>query len=330
MRSFVEPRAEGSGSGYLLLGRALDSGQANKFEKGLKRSTCEHHPVDESCLSAHRRYIVLVLADLRRFLADGDPGFLNYLECLLQQYAGPLDTTPDQVKEKVRELNDVLVEACAKTVQCTIVAGISSRARELLAEMVSSKGGIECFHEEKTPLRKEGHIRWMRGTNTKNRSRTFRVLMPLHYCLDVLTHADLDFFASLGGVRCHWECLEQPNTVVYSLRAGGVTPLNWDIVGGPFIEIKALELGLDYTKDMHRFQLLTPKTTPHSDDKDARDQTLTSYLERWVRLLTSTKKAQMNDEDKSRWPPRSHMPWRPASWRTMPVVVWLRKQQHRS
>ena len=77
MRSFVEPRAEGSGSGYLLLGRALDSGQANKFKKGLKRSSCEQHPVDESCVSAHRRYIVLVLADHRRFLADGDPGFVT-------------------------------------------------------------------------------------------------------------------------------------------------------------------------------------------------------------------------------------------------------------
>ena len=325
MRSFVETRAEGSGSGYLLLGCALDSGQANKFEKGLKRSTCEHHPVDESCLSAHRRYIVLVLADHRRFLADGDPGFLNYLECLLQQYAGPLDTTPDQVKEKVRELNDVLVEACAKTVQCTIVAGISSRARELLAEMVSSKGGIECFHEEKTPLRKEGHIRWMRGTNTKNRSRTFRALMPLHYCLDVLTHADLNFFASFGGVRCHYREVHQPDTVVYSLRADGPKPLDWEKVGGPWIEVKALEINLDYTKDMTRFLFRPPKWRSLSGQQE-REVMLRRFLDQWTDLLTASKKAQMNVEDISAWPPQSHMPWRIDSLYNMPVVAWLRRQ----
>ena len=254
--------------------------------------------------------------------------FAFYLVHLSQRVEDIYASASEELRGDLNTFIESLVTARAKTAACVVVEGISAEARQLLNAMKTANGESVCFHEISTPARHS--VQWTKGINTSNSSRSYRVLMPLAYCLHIFAKADLNHFALTGGVRCLWDCLEQPNTKVYSLRADGVTSLDWNKVGGPWIEIKTLELGLDYTKDMRRFGLLVPKTTPHTKERDGRDLILMRYLDQWVQLLTLTKKWQMNVEDNSRWPPESHRPWIPDSWRTMPVVVWLRKQQPQS
>ncbi len=124
---------------------------------------------------------------------------------------------------------------------------------------------------------------------------------------------------------CDYRVVGQPDTKLYSLRADGPKPLDWDSMGGPCVELKTLELALDYTRDMTRFQLLQPKMGVVSERQE-RHVVLRRLLDQWANLLTACKKAQMNVEDGSAWPPKSYMPWSPDSLDNMPVVVWLRRQ----
>jgi hypothetical protein len=120
--------------------------------------------------------------------------------------------------------------------------------------------------------------------------------------------------------------MDPSDTMVYRLRAAGPQPLDWERVGAPWVEIKTVELALDNTKDMTRFQLLPPKLGTFSEDGE-RHRALRRLLEQWADLLTASKRAQMNVEDRSEWPPQSHMPWVVDTLENMPVVVWLRRQK---
>ncbi len=119
--------------------------------------------------------------------------------------------------------------------------------------------------------------------------------------------------------------MEQSDTVVYSLRAPRPQPLDWKRVGAPWVEIKTVELALDYTQDMTRFHLLIPKLGLLSG-QDTRPIVIRRLLGQWADLLTASKKAQLNVKDRSVWPPESYMPWVVDSLENMPVVVWLRRQ----
>ena len=57
------------------------------------------------------------------------------------------------------------------------------------------------------------------------------------------------YFKAHGGVRAHWWALREQDAKLYSIRSTGLVPLQWEQVGGPFVEIKVLELALDFTKD---------------------------------------------------------------------------------
>ena len=144
----------------------------------------------------------------------------------------------------------------------------------------------------------------------------------MSFVLNIFAKADLQHFAQECGIRCPW--IELDGTVVYNLRSKGPIPLNWNMIGGPWVEIKTMEFALDYTKVMECFQV-TYVNTRGLNEEDAR-KVSQRVLNQWAEVLSSTKKAQMHVEDALAWPPTSHMPWTPQNLLEMPVVVWLRRQ----
>ena len=240
---------------------------------------------------------------------------LGYLDAKSPKFDVLFNITPGEVHEQVNDLIHTLRPDHA---------GLQNRALDLMKGMLNSNGDSQRFNVEASPLNKTGDMRWTSGTCTKITPFTFRTLMPLHYCLDVLQHADLDFFANTGGIRGDRRAMDWPDTAVYSLRADGPTPLEWEKVGSPWIEIRSLEFGLDYTEDMTQFHVLPPKPEVFSGRTD-REMVLQGLIEQWADLLIAFKIAQMNEADASAWPPRSHMPWNVDCLMEMPVVVWLRR-----
>ena len=251
--------------------------------------------------------------------------FIVFLEHLSKKLDVLFDTTSDEVQEKVGNFMHTLVAARTNAAQRVVLARISSRARDLMAEMMQSNGVSQRFHVEATPLNKPGDMRWTNGTDGKHDQMTFRTLMPLHYCLDVMKRADRDFFGNVGGIRCDSRAMNSPDTVLYSLRADGLSPLEWEKLGSSWIEIRSLEFALDYTEDMIQFHLYPPNLEVFPGGMD-REMLLQRLVDQWADLLTACKRAQMNVEDASAWPPQSHMPWIPQSLMDMPVVAWLGRQ----
>jgi hypothetical protein len=104
----------------------------------------------------------------------------------------------------------------------------------------------------------------------------------------------------------------------------GPRELKWESVGGPWIEIKAIELALNYMEDMTRFQLNQPKV--HGAKDARREEIAKDLLYMWVECILAAKRAQMNIELRSAWPKPEHIPWKINHLSDMPVVVWLRRQ----
>ncbi len=90
------------------------------------------------------------------------------------------------------------------------------------------------------------------------------------------------------------------------------------------VEIRTLELALDYSRDMTRYQLCSPQI--RTVRQEERTSLVGGLLQQWVDLLKASKMAQMQKEDLSAWPPPSYVPWRVDRLEEMPVVVWLRRQ----
>ena len=100
--------------------------------------------------------------------------------------------------------------------------------------------------------------------------------------------------------------------------------MKWDSVGGPWIEIKTIELALNYMEDMSRFQLYQPKL--HKADEARREEIAKDLLDKWVECILAAKRSQMNIELNTAWPLPEHIPWQINQLSDMPVVVWLRRQ----
>ena len=127
------------------------------------------------------------------------------------------------------------------------------------------------------------------------------------------------------GIACRRTALERPDTILYLLKQHSHEELLWGNIG-EYIEIKSLELNLDYTTEMHRFQFLqisqgdTPLTLRQKDEQTR------AYLKQWASIIESTKQRQMQIEDMSRWPPPRQRPWEINCVEDMPVVIWVKKQ----
>ena len=157
-------------------------------------------------------------------------------------------------------------------------------------------------------------------------ARKYRVLVPLGLAVQVFERASVDHFRRYGTARCSMAELPQ----VSSLRAATTTAwrrewTDWMQMGiveedKAVLEVKAVELALDYTKHRTRFELQRPWCSFEA----ARDM-----LKMWSRSMQSSKRAQMQNENSSDWP-RGHMrPWPIISFWDMPVVLWLLELQRR-
>jgi hypothetical protein len=117
---------------------------------------------------------------------------------------------------------------------------------------------------------------------------------------------------------------EDAGWVLKSKCSRGPRYLDWDWVGGPRIEIKAVELALNYMEDMTRFQLNQPRV--HGATDAHRQEIATKLLYKWIDCINAVKLAQMNVERTTAWPQQEHTPWEIRQHSDMPVVVWLRRQ----
>ena len=77
--------------------------------------------------------------------------------------------------------------------------------------------------------------------------------------------------------------------------------------------MKAVELGLNYTKADSRFELCQPDSWNVAKD----------FLAGWAKVLLSTKHAQMQNEKTDDWPCEAIRPWPINKVWDMPVVFWL-------
>ena len=156
--------------------------------------------------------------------------------------------------------------------------------------------------------------------NRNNKSRTYRVLAPLWYWVDIFRNADVGYFIRHGGVRCHWRSLRSPECEIFLIRSTELMPVKWDEVGGPWVEVKTVELDRDYRNSMRRFQLLQPQFTEVQRTCSERESVVRRLLDGWIELMLNTKLAQMQED-------YVIPPWSVSTTECMPVVCWIRKQE---
>ena len=133
---------------------------------------------------------------------------------------------------------------------------------------------------------------WVRGTSRSTESKAFRALMPLSYLLDVLEKSEEAHFASTGGIRADRRRLKEQNTVVYHVTDQCVSLMKWSIVGGPYIEVKTIELNLKYDCEMIRYMLAPPGLGKLNNEE--RRKTARSMIDTWSSVLLLEKTRQMN------------------------------------
>ena len=172
------------------------------------------------------------------------------------------------------------------------------------------------------------------GTNNSTNSRTYRVPLPLWYFEDIFRQADLEYFGRYGGVRVHYMKLRDPWQGLYILRRTSdgrdeLRPLRWDMIGrGPFVEVRTIEMALDYTSNMCRYQILQPNM--HGMPAERRPAKVQEMLNEWVDVVRAVKHAQMQCTARPEWPADCMLPWWPTCLEWMPVVCWLRKQDSKT
>ena len=172
-------------------------------------------PLEPQSTEEHRVYIESELSRLtpeasRR--GHGVDKFLRYLEDLsgiVESWDEKFDPLPSKIRESTESRGDMLWEvkefkaqlyfALSHMKRLAMLKGISAEARRLLKE-------LRRFYRMQTPRHAEevtpafSDPRWTLGTNNSNgKSRTFRVLMPLGYLLDIFQNADIDYFLQFDG-----------------------------------------------------------------------------------------------------------------------------------
>ena len=146
--------------------------------------------------------------------------------------------------------------------------------------------------------------------------------MPLSYLLDVLGKSEEALFARTGGIRADLRRLKEQNTVVYHVTDQCVSLMMWSTVGGPYIEVKTIELNLKYDCEMIRYMLAPPRLWKLN--KEERRKTARSMIDTWSSVLQLEKTRQMNVS--MTMPPANFLPWDVKDVYSMPCVVWIRKQ----
>ena len=195
---------------------------------------------------------------------------------------------------------------CAK--RYDVMKAIEERAARDLEALLGLCGG--AIHVERSPLGVHGE--------------KHRVLVPLRVAVRMFQVANVKHFVQFGTVRCSMS--EQPPTIAgieaWRTRA---CPDGWRVWGErgtrennkAVMEVKAVELGLDYTKEETRLELERLESCT--------EDTARKMLATWARVLESTKQAQMQNENTEQWPPGHMRPWRFKTLWQMPVVFWIVK-----
>ena len=216
--------------------------------------------------------------------------------------------------------------------QAVVVGELNAKGIRKLRTLRTFNESRKVFDVVSTP---ESRLdkRWFVGTNTGT-SRAYRVTLPLWYFEDIFRQADLEYFGQYGGVRVHYMKLRDPWQGLYILRRTSdgrdeLRPLRWDMIGrGPFVEVRTIEMALDYTSNMCRYQILQPNM--HGMPAERRPAKVQEMLNEWVDVVRAVKEAQMQCTARPEWPADCMLPWWPTCLEWMPVVCWLRKQDSKT
>ena len=125
------------------------------------------------------------------------------------------------VKALILKFIKTLREWHARVMHGSLLGSLDVEAQDTLLQLSTFNGSLKTFKEEPSPPRDDK--RWSQGTNGNNKSRTYRVLMPLKCVIDIFKHANLRFYLNSGGISCHHTDMAKRS--VYHLRASGRTLL---------------------------------------------------------------------------------------------------------
>ncbi len=188
--------------------------------------------------------------------------------------------------------------------------------------MKNFEGGSNLVNVLPEPGR--GHCAWVNGTNTASGSlRALRILMPLGMAIDILEHADLNMFVSLGGaVHCKSDQLRMPDQPVWFIKTE-MKEICVSNVNPEAVHCKVVELPLNYHQVMVRYQFRTPPKGGLTHEKWF--DRCRHYLYMWIELLSKEKRRQMHASAEM-WP---EVPWQVDGVFTMPIVLWLPKHERK-
>ena len=327
LRTKKRPRWEGAGEQRRDVEEMIEAWKKSISEK-LKwyhpRSTS---PMCEEALGKGESW----LDEMERWI-QGAREFVGYLEDQVHEWEGVKCRAGwKDYGMKDAEADEYLAflrNSKAFVDQAVVVENLNARAVRLLRTLRTFNDSRKAFDVVITP--ESDDTRWQNGANKSTNSKTYRVTLSLWYFVDIFTQADLDYFGRHGGVRVHYKKLRKPWQKLFILRRtrdgkDELRPLEWSMIGGgPYVEVRTIELALDYTSNMTRYQILQPKL--HGIPADERPGVLRKMLDEWVAVVTAVKKAQMQCTWSREWPPEDMLPWWPTTLQWMPVVCWVRKQ----
>ena len=155
------------------------------------------------------------------------------------------------------------------------------------------------------------------GYPARSDAAMHRVLVPLRLAVQVFRKASVEHFHEYGtalySIPENRASQDMPMVRVRVTRLDTWITVHWDWFCSRALEVKAVELGLNYTKEDSRFELRPPDSAFVARD----------FLARWAKVLLSTKHAQMQNENTDDWPCEAIRPWPINRVWDMPVVFWL-------
>ena len=106
--------------------------------------------------------------------------------------------------------------------------------------------------------------------------------MPYWLFHRIFANANLDHFTEHGGVGCNLSQVYL--SYVYHIHGGHLWPIDWNAVGGPFVEVKMVELSKNYMTDMTRYQIYQPVVRDMT--RNQRREAAWSLVAMWRDVLT--------------------------------------------
>ena len=143
-----------------------------------------------------------------------------------------------------------------------------------------------------------------------------RVLVPLRLALRVFEAADVNQFRH-HGVALYTipeKCQPEKIARVRVSRRNGCLRVDWDWFETRVLKVKAVEFGMDYTKEWGRWMVGRPDAVFEAG----------VVLSTWANVLRTTKMSQMQSENRSDWP--EMRPWDIHDLSDMIVGLWLEMQ----